>query len=241
MSALNKTPNILYNIINFEEPNVVFLYGVLMIIFIILFSILSINYSIIIGLLFYSILIYYFYTDRNLNNVYASQKFNDKFETLQRPTNIYKDYPDIVDFIFYMQDMRKYSFSLYDQITSLFREFCILYQSCNKDYNLIDNLYLRMIDIKIEIMNKINAYIYNLDGYQFTQKIFKCKQEAEQILNKYLDELILIKKKKIYYNGYNIKSKILDTTGVLPYNIVSNSNPEFNNIKIPKMSDLIVF
>ena len=36
MVALNKTPNILYNIVNFEEPTVVFKYGVLMLFFIIM-------------------------------------------------------------------------------------------------------------------------------------------------------------------------------------------------------------
>ena len=62
MVALDKTPNIIYNIFNFEEPNVVFLYGVLMLIFMIIFSKIDINYGMLIGLLFFSIVVYYFYT-----------------------------------------------------------------------------------------------------------------------------------------------------------------------------------
>ena len=240
MVALDKTPNVIYNILNFEEQNVIFLYGVLMIIFIVIFSRISINYSIIIGLLFYSIIVYYFYTDRNLNNIYAAEKFNEKFQTLQRPTDLLKEFPDVVDFLFYIQDMRKYSLTTYDQITKLFKEFCILYKSCNTDYNLISRLYQKMVDIKIDIMNKINAFIYNTDGYQYSNKMFKSKQKAEKILNNLLDELVLIQKKKIYYNGYNHETKLIDTSGVLPFNIVSNPN-SFNNIEIPNMSDLIVF
>ncbi len=45
MVALDKTPNIIYNIVNFEEPNVVFMYGVLMLFFIIIFSKLDIIYE----------------------------------------------------------------------------------------------------------------------------------------------------------------------------------------------------
>lgn len=241
MVAIEKTPNVIYNILNFEEPNIVFQYGVLLIIFMIVFSSISINYGIIIGLLFYSIIVYYFYTDRNLNNLYATEKYNDKFQTLERQTNVIKEYPRVVDFLFYMQDMRKYSLSTYDEINRLFREFCILYKSCNTDYNLIDRLYQKMVDIKIDIMNKINAFNYNTNGYEYSNKMFKSKKQAEKILNDLLDELVLIQKKKNYYNGYNHETKVLDTSGVLPYNIVSNPNPEFKNINIPNMTDLIVF
>jgi hypothetical protein len=241
MVALDKTPNIIYNIVNFEEPNVVFMYGVLMLFFIIIFSKLDINYGMLIGLLFYSIVVYYFYTERNENYVYETEKYNQKFEKLQRPTKILKEYPEIVDFLFYIEDMRKHSYLTYEKISNLFREFCTLYRDCNVDYNLIDSLYQKMVDIKIAIMYEINIFTYNTDGYAYTNKIFKAKEEAERILNKMLDELTLIQKKKIYYNGYNIKSKVIDTSGVLPYNIVKGTNPSLNNIDIPQMSDLIVF
>ena len=82
MVALEKTPNIIYNIVNFEEPNVVFMYGVLMLFFILIFSKLDINYGMLIGLLFYSIVVYYFYTERNENYVYETEKYNQKFDIL---------------------------------------------------------------------------------------------------------------------------------------------------------------
>lgn len=238
MIALEKTPNILYNIINYEEPNIVFLYGVLMIIFLIIFSKLDINYGMLIGLIFFSILIYYFYTDRNQNIIYQNEKYNQKFDTLDRPSNTIKNYPEIVDFLYYIQDSRAHSYINYEKIADLFRDFCILYRDCNIDYNLIDQLYQKMVDTKIEIMNAINTFVYNTDGSAYTDKIFRAKTEAERILNKMLDDLVFIQKKKIYYNGYNINTKILDTSGVLPYNIVSNKN---SSTDIPAMSDLIVF
>jgi hypothetical protein len=244
MVALDKSPNVIYNILNFEEPNVIFIYGVVLILFILIFSRLSINYGIIVGLLFYCILIYYFYTDRNLNNIYAAEKYNQKFNELHRPTNVLIEYPEVVDYLFYIEDIRKYSYITYEEIATLFKEFCILYRASNTDYNLIDRLYQKMVDIKITIMYKINAFIFNTDGYQYTEKMFRAKLEAEKILNNLLNQLILIQKKKIYYNGYNITTKLIDTSGVLPSNIVCDPNPDFNNITnlTPfSMSDLVVF
>ncbi len=243
MVALEKTPNIIYNILNFEEPNVVFLYGVLMIIFMLVFSKIDINYGLLIGLLFFSVVLYYFYTDRNENKIFESEKYNQKFEKLQRPTELLKKYPDVVDFLFYIEDIRKYSYITYEKIASLFKEFCVLYKQSKTDYNLIDSLYQKMVDIKIEIMYLINSFTYNTDGYAYTDKIFRAKTESENILNKMLDDLVLIQKKKIYYNGYNIKSKVLDTSGVLPYNIIKNSSYQQNNnyVNNPAMLDLIVF
>ena len=54
-----------------------------------------------------------------------------------------------------------------------------------------------MVDIKISIMNRINAFIFNTDSYQYTEKMFRAKQEAEKILNNLLNELVLIQKKNL--------------------------------------------
>ena len=82
-----------------------------------------------------------------------NEKYNQKFNSLNRPTNVLIDYPEVVDFLFYIEDIRKYSNIIYEQIASLFKEFCILYHSCITDYNLIDRLYQKMVDVKINIMN----------------------------------------------------------------------------------------
>ena len=44
------------------------------------------------------------------------------------------------------------------------------------------------------------------------------KLEIEKILNIYLEKLLLLNKKDIYYNGYNTNTKILTTNNVLEYN-----------------------
>ena len=52
----------------------------------------------------------------------------------------------------YISQVWPYSYLTYKKITDLFVEFCSLYRDCIIDYNLIDNIYQKMVDIKIAIM-----------------------------------------------------------------------------------------
>jgi multisubunit Na+/H+ antiporter MnhB subunit len=70
----NSSSNILYDIINNEEPQVIFNYFVLIIIFLFIFSNIDFKVSTFIGLIFCSIIIYYFNTYRSLNHTYGIEK-----------------------------------------------------------------------------------------------------------------------------------------------------------------------
>ncbi len=240
MESLDKSPNIIYNIFNYEEPEYIFYYGVLLVIFIFASSKINFATNVLIGLVFYSLVIYYFYTDRNLNNIYAAEKYKEKFDALQTNNYILKDYPKFVDIIFYMEDLKKYNLPTYLEVVALFEEFCKLYKSCNTDYNLIDSLYKNMVYTKIKILTKINSYVFNTKGFQIEKKIGEIEENIKKVLNSYLDEIVLIQKKKIYYNGYNNSSSILDTSGVIPYNILYDPNP-VSRYDFPKLSDQYVY
>jgi hypothetical protein len=240
MEALDKSPNIIYNIFNYEEPKFIFFYGVLLIIFIFISSRINFSTSILIGLVFYCIIVYYIYTDRNLNNIFETEKYKEKFNTLETNNYVLKDYPKVVDIIFYMEDLKKYNLPTYLEIVALFEEFCTLYKSCNTDYNLIDSLYQNMIYTKIKILTKTNNFVFNTRGFQIEKKIANIEENIKKVLNSYLDEIVLIQKKKIYYNGYNNKSSLLDTSGVIPYNILYDPNP-LSSYDFPNFSDLYVY
>ncbi len=240
MEALDKSPNILYNIINFEEPEYLFYYGVLLVFFIFISSKITFSTSVLIGLVFYCILIYYYYTDRNLNNIYESEKFKEKFNTLKTSNYTLKKYPKFVDILFYMEDFKKFSLPTYLEVVALFEEFSNLYESCNNDYNLIDSLYKNMNLVKIKIITKMNYFTLNTQSFQYSDKINDIKKNIEKVLNSYLDEIVLLQKKKIYYNGYNNTTSILDTSGVIPYNILNDPNP-LSRDEFPNLSNLYVF
>jgi hypothetical protein len=240
--GLNKSDYFIYNILNYEDKNVVFLYGVLLIIFIFIFTSINVSTSLFIGLIFYTILIYYFYTDRNLNNIYEAEKIKEKFEILDPINDQLKKYPDIVDLLFYVEDIKVYNIPEFNDIVSLFEEFSKLYDSCMIDYNLIDSQFENMVYIKTKILYKFNSFNFNIPGKQNSDNINNVKKNTSDLLNKLLNNLILTHKKKIYYNGYNRDSSILNTTNVLPYNIIADYSPYTKlHTQIPNMSDLLVY
>ncbi len=97
-----------------------------------------------------------------------------------------------------------------------------------------------MIYIKYQIIYKINSFIFNTNGAQYESKINNFKSSTKKVLNEYLDKLILIQKKKLYYNGYNNSTKIINTDKVLPHNFNLDYNPytKYTSLK-PDMNYLL--
>jgi len=219
-SNINSTPNILYNIINYEEPRIIFNYFILIIIFIFIFSNINFNISIFIGLIFCSIVIYYFYTDRTTNYTYNAEKKKEKFNSLFTTNDTLEKYPEIVDSLFYIEDLKKYNIPEFNLLQSLSEQFFNLYEACKIDYSLINVYYKTMVDLKILILNKINTLAINTFNNKITDKLLLVKKNLELKLNKYLNELTIIQEKNLYYNGYNNNTILIDKSNVLPSNFL---------------------
>ena len=80
----NQTDNIIYNIINTDDPKYIFMYGIFIIGFIFISTKINYNINILIGLIFYSLVIYYFYTWKNNNDLFQSQIKKEKFNYCKR-------------------------------------------------------------------------------------------------------------------------------------------------------------
>jgi hypothetical protein len=238
--GLQKTDFFLYNILNFEEPQIVFMYGAGLIIFLFIASKLNFSLSLLISLIFYTIIVYYFYTYRNQNYLYETEKNNEKFQNINTNSNQLKNFPKIVDLLYFFEDFKKYNIDEYKQIVNLLTQFSTMYDSCKTDYNLIDSLFSNMLYIRIKILYKMNSFIFNTYGTQYSNIIIDTKDKTKLILSEMLDELVLLHKKKIYYNGYNINTSVLDTSSIRPYNILQNNNPVSRN-NTPIITDLLVW
>jgi hypothetical protein len=237
---ISKTDNILYNIINFEEPQQIFYYFIFFIIFLVVFTNIDFSITLFIGIIFFSILIYYFYTDRKINNIDATKKINTKFETFSDDeNNIIKEYPDIIDFIFYLSTFKEYNIDTFNDIVNLFDNFVFLYNSILIDKTLSSSLFKSITLIKYSIINKIDSFNLNTDNFVLSKQIQKNRLRAEELLNKYLDNVLLIHKKNLYYNGYNNNSQIITSNNIIEYNLFE-TDKEFNrNRTIYDFSELI--
>lgn len=229
----------LYNIINFEEPKQIFIYFIILVIFLFIFSNINFSISLFIGLIFFTILLFYLNTDRNKNFIDFEKKLDKKFETFKEKNitetsnNNLKNYPDIVDFIFYLSTFKNYNPNVFQDIINLFNRFIELYDSVNIDKSLASTLFKNMTTIKVKIINNIESFIFTTNNVVFTKQINKFKVKGEKLLNKYLEKILLINKKYNYYNGYNINTNIATNNNILEYNF---SNTNYDNIRGKSMA-----
>ena len=219
-SNINSTSNILYNIINYEESYVIFNYFILIIFFLFVFSNIDFKISTFIGLIFCSIIIYYFYTYRSVNYLYDIEKKKEKFNKLSTIDKTLESYPEVVDIFFYIEDLRQYNMPQFNKIQSLSEQFFKLYEACNVDYSLINIYYATMVDLKVLILSSLNTFIINTISHKITDKLLIVKQKLELKLNNYLNELFIIQQKNLYYNGYNNSTYNIDKSNVLPSNFL---------------------
>jgi hypothetical protein len=231
LDKFKETDNVIYNIINYQEPQTIFAYGVILAIVIFFSAKINFNYSILIGLIFYSIFIYYLYTDKKVNYIDNFDKLNTKYELINTSNNILKKYPNIIDFLYYMTDLKTTSPAIYLKIQTLFENFILLYEACLQDINLINPNYLTLMTIKNRILYTLNSFTFNLLTNAQTAKLYQMRKIVENMLNSFMEELLTIQKKDIYYNGYNIKTQILNTDNVLPSNYFDTHNQYVRNTK----------
>jgi hypothetical protein len=224
LDSNKETNNLIYNVINSQEPRQLFIYGLIIVIITFISTKIIYNSNILVGLIFCSLIIYYLHTYRTQNVLSDKEKFREKFDAISTDSNILNKYPKIVDFLFYMENFKYKDIENYNSIINSFELFCKLYEYCIIDYNLISQNYPKLIDEKNIILNKINNlnFIYNSSTYENT--LIKQKISAEKIIDELLNNLVILFKKNIYYNGYNNGTTDINYSNVLPYNILYSTN-----------------
>ena len=224
IETISETDNLLYNVINSQDPKQLFTY--IVIIIIITFISIKISYSpnILIGLIFCSIIIYYLYTYRKYNTLTENQIFKEKFDIIYSKNQILSKYPKIVDFLYYIENLKSDNIQGFDDLIKSFENFCKLYEYCILNKNLIFQSYSTLVTYKIIILNIINNFIFVTKETEYENIIIKQKIAAEQILDELLNNIVILSKKKIYYDGYYTNTKNISYSNVLPYDILNDIN-----------------
>ncbi len=220
-----ETDNIIYNIINSSNPSHVFEYGIVIVIGIFISTKINWNINILIGLIFCSLIIYYSYTYKKYNSITLDQIDKEKFSLLSCKNQILFKYPKIVDFLFFMGEFKSNNLQQFELLLSQFEKFCELYEYCLIENNLIFSYYNSLTDLKISILNTINNFIFTSYEIEYDSILLKQKISAEGILDELLNNLVVLSKQKIYYSGYNLGTKIIDTSSsIIPYNTLYDTN-----------------
>ena len=226
LKDVNNTNNIIYSILNGQDPNTLFKYFILLIIFLYIGTVYTLTSGVIIMLILYGILIYYLYTDKYVTTMDNFKILKDKYDIINDNKNsiILKTYPKIIDFLYFINNLKYSSFPLYKSIETQFENFVLLYEACITDITLINLNFSTIEKIKNQMLYTLNAFNFNTNNYVYTVKLYECRKKLENIFNECFNELLTIQNKNIYYNGYNNSLSIIDKSGILPSNYFDDEN-----------------
>ena len=210
--------NILYNII-FESSNKFFYLYIVIIIFIIfIFVNIDFNYNILIALLFSTIIIFIIYIYKKNNFLEESQRLEEKIDIISSPTSVINNFPDIVDFLFYLKDFSLVDYNNYQEIIKNLDNFIIIYENTINNFKYINYSYDKMVKIINNILELINSIKYSTYDIKRIENLEKNKISIKIILDKYLENIKQFNNRYIYYNGYNINHNKINDDKILPFN-----------------------
>lgn len=214
----------IYDIINSQSNFTLFFFSVLFVITILVFSSIEITFTLFVGLIIYVLFIKYYSTMNDTQNINKQEKFKIKKNKYDIPDN----HPEIIDFLFNIEDLKQFSFILFNELKILIINFVNTYDDCINDYTLVNDYYNTLVNLKLKILITIENF--NINGAP-KEIVINNKQMIENILNKYLDNLKLLNNKNNYYNGFDLYAKeIADNNNIKASNLFDYENVYRGNL-----------
>jgi len=207
----------IYDIINSQSKFTLFFFSVLFVITILVFSSIEITFTLFVGLIIYVLFIKFYSTMNNIKNINEQEKFKIK----KNKYNISDNHPDIIDFLFNIEDLKQFSFILFNELKILIINFVNTYDDCINDYTLVNDYYNTLVNLKLKILITIENF--NINGAP-KDIVINNKQMIENILNKYLENLKLLNNKNNYYNGFDLYAKEIEDNNIKPSNLFDYAN-----------------
>ena len=207
----------IYDIINSQSNFTLFFFSVLFVITILIFSSIEISFTLFVGLIIYVLFIKYYSILNNTANINE----NEKFKIKKNKYDISINHPEIIDFLFNIEDLKQFSFILFNELKILIINFVNTYDDCINDYTLVNDYYNTLVNLKLKILITIENF--NINGAP-KDIIINNKQMIENILNKYLDNLKLLNNKNNYYNGFDLYAKEIEDNNIKASNLFDYEN-----------------
>lgn len=188
-----------------------FTYIVIIIIFLGIFMRLDIGLNIVFGLVLASILIYYLKTEKQKKVDKIIESNDMKIKQIRPPSIIINKYPELVDFIFSIQEFYPYSPINYEDMIDNLEDFLILYENSKIDPKHAGQYYEMAEKKKSDVINALYAIQCTVEVVEkkyYINKINDACEELYFILSAYLDEIYTINQNYIGNNGYNNETKL---------------------------------
>jgi hypothetical protein len=184
------------------------------------FSTISIELNIILGLIIGCAIVYFLYNDymKKQEDEIKINSFQEK-AILPSPSNNIEKRDDVVKFLFSIQDFYVYNPLAYIEMMNSLENFFRIYDE-TEDHKENSGLnHTILLNHKKDAINSLHSIIYNFPtNAEYTNKLNKSITILNDLLTKYLDKIYEFHKINLYENGYNINTKIIDKSNIIPYN-----------------------
>jgi hypothetical protein len=215
----------------FEESTLdnktLFYYIVIFIAITFAFSTVKLGLNIIYGTVVAYLVIHYLY-----NNYKGKQETENKTKSFQEANllpkpKIFEKYGDIIKYLFSIQDFYIYNPQAYEDMTESLANFFRTFEETENNPAQAGVNHGLMVSYKRYATNSLHSIIFNLpNDVQYTNKLNEAIVILQEILDKYLDKVIILQKKNLYEYGYNTGTKLINT-GQMAYNSFDNGHKSF--------------
>lgn len=185
------------------------------------FSKQNINLGIIFGFVLGLMIINFLYKDykQKQDNENKIKSFQ---ESLLLPKN--KNTNDkLTAFLFSIQDFYIYNPQAYKEMIDSQNNFFRIYNETLNNPSRAGINHALMNQQKKDSMNALHSIIYNIPtDKDYTEKLENAILIMESMMQKYMDKIENLHKEYIYENGYNVKTKLINKTGIEGHNYFEN-------------------
>jgi len=200
-----------FTFIDSFENKTLFTYLAIMIIILAIFTRLSVQLNVILGLFIGVVVILYMSEKQTLSNELFEKQMDIKLNTIKPVPYTLKDNknPDLIDFLFSVQDFYVYNQLAYEEMIDNIESFLKLYDDIfNGDEKLVFYYYQIAESKKNNALNSLHSILYKLPVDPIiTDKYDRAHKRLETILNKYMNQLYDKCSHILFKNGHNIHTR----------------------------------
>lgn len=200
----------LYKYIDTWNSEHIYIYVVIIIFSLWIFSKMKIGVNILVGLIIGLFIVAYL-NDRSITISNTLEEIQNIKKNIIKPKLIdqVKDHDSVVNLLFSIQDMYQYNPQEYDSMIHKINQFYAKYKF--SILNVTSNNYELMIQYKRDALNAMMSLIFSIpNNIEIRKKTIAAANMLDNIMSNDIDQIGYLIDKKIRKSGYNICTKIID-------------------------------
>lgn len=187
-----------------SDGTTIFMYVLITIIILAIFKNIDMGVNIIVAIIISLIIILF------LNSLYIDKQeaiqnmYKEKYDSIVPKTDTVKKYPEIVDFLFSIQDFYVYNVPAYEDMVDSIENILLLYDESQNDNSKAGIDYGLIINEQKEAVNSLHSLIYYIPSDpRYMDKLNIAVRDLDTIIYNILDDVYNLNKLYIFNNGYD--------------------------------------